>query len=103
VKRDDWIEADVGARVRRIDPSALESDLDAQGWSMLRELLSSAQCDDIAALYAQDQGFRSRVVMARRGFGKGEYRYFSYPLPPLVQQLRTALYPRLAPLANRWE
>jgi len=102
VKRDDWIEADVGARVRRIDPSALESDLDAQGWSMLRELLSSAQCDDIAALYAQDQGFRSRVVMARRGFGKGEYRYFSYPLPPLVQQLRTALYPRLAPLANRW-
>jgi hypothetical protein len=102
VNRDDWIRADVGARVQRIDPSALESDLDAQGWSMLRELLSSAECDDIAALYAQDQGFRSRVVMARHGFGKGEYRYFSYPLPPLVQQLRTALYPRLAPLANRW-
>jgi hypothetical protein len=102
VKRDDWIEADVSARVRRIDSSALESDLDAQGWSMLRELLSSAECDDIAALYAQDQGFRSRVVMARHGFGRGEYRYFSYPLPPLVQQLRTALYPRLAPLANRW-
>jgi hypothetical protein len=84
VKRDAWMEANVGARIQRIDHSALESDLDAQGWSMLRKLLSSAECDEIAALYAQDQGFRSRVVMARHGFGKGEYRYFKYPLPDLI-------------------
>jgi len=102
VKRDDWVEADVTARVRSIDGSALEGDLDAQGWSVLRHLLTPAECNELASLYGQDAGFRSRVVMARHGFGKGEYRYFSYPLPPLVQGLRTALYPRLAPLANRW-
>ena len=102
MKRDHWVEADVTARVRSIDGSALEGELDAQGWSVVRDLLTSAECSEIASLYAQDVGFRSRVVMARHGFGKGEYRYFSYPLPPLVQNLRTALYPRLAPLANRW-
>jgi uncharacterized protein len=102
VKRDDWIGTDVGARIQRIDGSALEGDLEAQGWSVLRDLLTSAECDGLASLYAQEEGFRSRVVMARHGFGKGEYRYFSYPLPPLIQSLRTALYPRLAPLANRW-
>ena len=99
---DERNEAHLSARIRRIDHAALESDLDAQGWSVLRELLSAAQCDSMAALYAQEQRFRSHIVMARHGFGKGEYRYFSYPLPPLVQHLRTALYPRLAPLANRW-
>ena len=102
MKRDDWVESDVAARVRSIDGAALEGDLDAQGWSLVRELLTTAECDELASLYTQDAGFRSRVVMARHGFGKGEYRYFSYPLPPLVQGLRTALYPRLAPLANRW-
>jgi hypothetical protein len=102
VKRDDWIEADVCARLQRIDACALEGDLDAQGWWVLRDLLTSTECDDVASLYGQDEGFRSRVVMARHGFGKGEYRYFSYPLPSLVQDLRAALYPRLVPLANRW-
>ena len=102
MKRDDWIEADVGARLQRIDAAALEGDLDAQGWSVLRDLLASTECDDVVSLYGQDEGFRSRVVMARHGFGKGEYRYFSYPLPPLVEGLRTALYPRLVPIANRW-
>ena len=102
MKRDDWVEADVAARVRSIDGATLEGDLDAQGWSVVRDLLTAAECDELASRYTQDAGFRSRVVMARHGFGKGEYRYFSYPLPPLVQGLRTALYPRLAPLANRW-
>jgi hypothetical protein len=102
VKRDDGFEADVGARVQGIDAAALEADLEAQGWSVIRDLLTSAECEDLAALYAHDDGFRSRVVMARHGYGKGEYRYFSYPLPPLVQGLRTALYAQLAPLANRW-
>ena len=102
MKRDAWIEADLSARVQRIDVSALEGDLEAQGWSLLRDLLTSAECDHLASLYSLEEGFRSRVVMARHGFGMGEYRYLSYPLPPLVQGLRTALYPRLAPLANRW-
>ena len=102
MKRDDWMHADVAARVQRLDAAALESDLEAQGWSVLRDLLDPRECDDIAALYDKGAGFRSRVVMARHGFGQGEYRYFSYPLPPLVQGLRTALYPRLAPIANRW-
>ncbi|MEO8524552.1 MAG: 2OG-Fe(II) oxygenase [Caldimonas sp.] len=96
------MEADVSARVQRINVSALGGDLEAQGWSLLRDLLTSVECDQLASLYSLEEGFRSRVVMARHGFGKGEYRYFSYPLPPLVQALRTALYPRLAPLANRW-
>jgi hypothetical protein len=102
VKRDDWIEADIGARVQRIDLPALEGELEAQGWSALGDLLTSAECDALASLYAAEEGFRSRVVMARHGFGKGEYRYFSYPLPSLVQGLRMSFYPRLVPLANRW-
>jgi hypothetical protein len=102
VKPDDWIEADAGARVQCIDVAALEGDLEVQGWSVLRDLFTSTECDHVTSLYGQDEGFRSRVVMARHGFGKGEYRYFSYPLPSLVQGLRTALYSRLVPLANRW-
>ena len=102
MKRDDWIEGDLGARLQRVDASALEDDLEAQGWSLLRGLLAASECHDIASLYAQGRGFRSRVVMARHGFGQGEYLYFSYPLPPLIQALRTGLYPRLAPVANRW-
>jgi uncharacterized protein len=102
VRRDDLLDEDVAARVRRIDVTALEHDLDAQGWSVISDLLKSRECDDIAALYDEQAGFRSHVVMARHGFGQGEYRYFSYPLPPLVQQLRKGLYPQLEPIANRW-
>jgi len=76
--------------------------LDAHGWAMLPRLLDVAECDEIASLYDDAARFRSRVVMARHGFGRGEYQYFAHPLPPLVAGLRTSLYPRLAPLANRW-
>ena len=65
-------------------------------------LLDQGSCDRVAALYDQPDGFRSHVVMERHGYGRGEYRYFSYPLPPLVAALRQDLYPRLAPIANRW-
>jgi hypothetical protein len=85
-----------------IDWTSLYAALDAQGWALLPRLLTADECETTAAGYDSGQGFRSHVVMARHGFGQGEYRYFSYPLPPLVQRLRATLYPRLAPIANRW-
>ena len=102
MRRIDLASDDLSLRLARIDTSALEGDLKAQGWSVLPDLLTAHQCDDVAGLYSEEEGFRSRVVMARYGFGRGEYRYFSYPLPLLIQQLRTALYPYLAPVANQW-
>jgi hypothetical protein len=77
-------------------------DLDAQGSALLKHLLSPEECRVISTLYSQDNSFRSRVVMGRHGFGRGEYKYFSYPLPDLIAELRTAIYPRLVPIANRW-
>jgi hypothetical protein len=89
-------------RLEAIDWSAISSDLDAQGWAMMPKLLSAKDCDAVASLYQNDEGFRSKVVMARHGFGRGEYKYFAYPLPSLIETLRTALYLDLAPIANRW-
>jgi hypothetical protein len=102
MRRDELVNDDVTARVQRIALAPLQSDLEAQGWAVLGDLMTSPECDAIVSQYDKDSGFRSHVVMSRYGFGRGEYRYFSYPLPPLVQQLRTALYPRLAPIANQW-
>lgn len=84
------------------DWTALAETLDAQGWAVLPGLFDPQHCDALAALYDAPARFRSTVVMARHGFGRGEYRYFAYPLPDPVQTLRTALYPRLSPIANRW-
>lgn len=89
-------------RVGALDWAALTAALDARGHAMAGPLLSPAECRALASLYGAEAGFRSRVVMARHGFGQGEYRYFSYPLPPLVAGLRVALYARLAPVARRW-
>ncbi len=103
MRRDDLAKKDsITARVQGIDAAALGDDLEAQGWSVLAGLLAPRECDDIASLYGQGAGFRSHVVMARHGFGRGEYRYFSYPLPAPVQQLRAALYSLFAPIANQW-
>ena len=89
-------------RIAAFDWPGVEHDLDAQGSALLKGLLSPEECAAISGRYAQDAGFRSRVVMSRHGFGRGEYKYFAYPLPALVADLRTALYPRLVGVANRW-
>jgi len=77
--------------------------LDRGGYAVLPELLDPGQCRALAAMYDDRAAFRSRVVMARHGFGEGEYKYLAYPLPAVVEELRQALYPRVAPVANRWQ
>ncbi len=88
--------------ISNIDWPATAAQLDSRGCAVLPGLLDPAACRELAALYGDDSRFRSRVVMARHGFGQGEYQYFSYPLPPLVAELRTAIYPHLAPIASAW-
>jgi hypothetical protein len=89
-------------RIEAIDWARIAADLDAQGCATTGPLLTVEQCAELARIYASDAPFRSRVVMARHGFGRGEYKYFSYPLPEPVAVLRAALYPPLAEIANRW-
>jgi uncharacterized protein len=90
------------AERRAVDWDRVSRDLDARGNAVLEQLLSPEECRALAALYPADGMFRSRIVMGRHGFGRGEYKYFDYPLPEPVAALRTALYPRLVPTANRW-
>lgn len=92
----------VEGRVASLDWTRIATDLDAQGSAVIPRLLSGEECRAISGLYGQEAGFRSRVIMGRHGFGRGEYRYFAYPLPDLVQDLRQAIYPRLVETANRW-
>jgi len=89
-------------RVASIDWTAVTSELDARGAATTGPLLTGAECKSLAGLYDSDAPFRSRIVMARHGFGSGEYKYFAYPLPELIAGLRAALYARLAPVASRW-
>ena len=88
--------------VDALDWQSLTASLDGEGYAVLPRLLTSDECDSLRAIYEDRSRFRSRVVMARHGFGRGEYKYFSYPLPGIVADLRTALYPHLAAVANRW-
>jgi hypothetical protein len=90
------------ARVEALGWPQVTSDLDAQGCAVLKGLLSAEECRALAALYPDDGHFRGRVVMGRHGFGRGEYKYFAYPLPPVIAELRPALYARLRDVANRW-
>jgi uncharacterized protein len=87
---------------RRADWAALEAALDARGYATLPGLLTPAECRALRLLYDDEAAFRSRVVMARHGFGRGEYKYLRYSLPPVVEALRQEIYPHLAPIANRW-
>lgn len=93
---------DLAARIGQIDRGGVEGALDTQGWATMDRLLTPAECEDLAGLYPHAELFRSRIVMARHGFGRGEYQYFAYPLPEIVGTLRRLLYPRLAAVANRW-
>ena len=93
---------DLEARVGRYDWDAILSAVDTNGSVVIEGLLTPGECRGLVALYDDEKLFRSRVVMARHGFGSGEYKYFAYPLPALITGLRGALYARLAPLANDW-
>ena len=88
--------------IATIDWKRVEQDLDEQGSAVIDRLLSPSECQAIAGLYQRNDIFRSRIVMARHGFGRGEYKYFDYPLPALIERLRTTVYPVLVPIANRW-
>ena len=93
---------DVDARVAALDWARIGTELDAQGCATTGALLSPDECVAISSRYQDDALYRSRVIMARHGFGRGEYKYFAYPLPDAVASLRAALYPQLAAIANRW-
>lgn len=86
----------------QLDWDRISSDLDNTGCAVLKDVLDTQVCADLSASYDDDRLFRSTVVMSRHGFGRGEYKYFAYPLPELISELRTSLYPHLATIANRW-
>src|SRR5262249_42008936 len=92
----------IAERVAAVDWNALAADLDAHGCATTPALLTPEECNVLAGSYDTEALFRSRVIMARHGFGRGEYKYFTYPLPDGIAALRASLYPRLAPIANRW-
>jgi uncharacterized protein len=100
-----WADApsmETGPRIDALDWTALEDELGSFGCAVAPKLLSAEACHGLAAMYTDDDRFRSRIVMARHGYGRGEYKYFADPLPDLIVALRRDLYPRLAPIADRW-
>ena len=90
------------SKVNTFHWGGIESELSEQGCAILPELFSLEVCQELTGLYKDDTRFRSHITMSRHGFGKGEYKYFAYPLPEPVAELRCELYARLAPIANRW-
>jgi hypothetical protein len=95
--------ATLAERVRETDWARIHSELDEQGWAIRAALLASYECAALRDMYAQEERFRSRIVMSKHGYGRGEYKYLAYPLPALVAALRTQLYPALAKIANQWQ
>jgi len=102
VRQQEPSESDVATRIAALDAQRLAASLDASGYAVLPSLLASEECATLAKHYDDGTRFRSRVIMARHGYGQGEYQYFAYPLPPPIAALRQALYAQLAPIANRW-
>ncbi|HWE75846.1 MAG TPA: 2OG-Fe(II) oxygenase [Stellaceae bacterium] len=94
-------EHDIATRLAALDTAVLATSLDASGYAVM-PLLTAEECAALVARYDDGTRFRSRVIMARHGYGQGEYQYFAYPLPPVIAALREALYAQLAPIANRW-
>ncbi len=95
-------QASLPARIEALHWAQIASELNEQGSAVLKSVLTPGECASLASFYPDEAAFRSRVVMGRHGFGRGEYKYFSYPLPGIVEDLRTTLYRELAPVANRW-
>jgi uncharacterized protein len=93
---------ELSERVEAVDWGRVARDLDDRGNAVVECLLGADECNGLSGLYSRDAKFRNRIVMARHGFGRGEYKYFAYPLPGIVAALRTSIYPHLAPIANRW-
>jgi uncharacterized protein len=93
----------IAERLKAVAWDHVLEELDTQGNAKLDRILTADECRSLSDLYEQDDAFRSTVVMQRHGFGRGEYRYFNYPLPNIVASLRTAVYAQLVPLANRWQ
>lgn len=98
----DHLNTDIAARVNATDWHRIEDDLNRHGCATIDQLLTAAECNALSARYAQDDLYRSRVVMGRHGFGRGEYKYYGYPLPEMIGTLRETVYPHLVPVANRW-
>jgi hypothetical protein len=96
------LQPSISARVSSLDWERIAADLDAFGCATTGTVLTPQECAALAASYQTDELFRSRVIMARHGFGRGEYKYFSYPLPAVIAALREAFYSPLAAIANRW-
>jgi hypothetical protein len=94
--------ADIEKRIASIDWKQTSQDVDAEGHAIIRRVLSREESEATSELFQHDEFFRSRVVMERHRFGRGEYKYFKYPLPDIVVSLRTTVYPHLVPIANRW-
>jgi hypothetical protein len=92
----------IAERIRLINWQRVAKELDAEGSAIVGSVLSTEECLKVISLYSREETFRSQILMSRHGFGRGEYKYFSYPLPRLVENLRTAFYPKLVPIANRW-
>jgi uncharacterized protein len=98
----DRLNTDIAGRVNATDWHRIEDDLNRYGCASVDQLLTAAECDALSSRYAQDDLYRSRVVMGRHGFGRGEYKYYGYPLPEMIGTLRETVYPHLVPVANRW-
>jgi uncharacterized protein len=99
----DMMPRKIRSRIESLDWQRILASLHESGWARTGEILTTQECDELRALYSNDNLFRSRVVMARHRFGLGEYKYFTYPLPDLITELRERLYARLAAVANDWE